>query len=139
MCLPSGEKLTPSSASGVLVSCLTLNWLARCEIGMIGVVGFQKINVLVAAAVGEKDDLLAVGRPGEAVIVGGLSVSRLALPPLAPDQENLAVDDEGDVFLVVRQGELGGIRREGDDLVWVGLVVGVGPRWRACGSCRRGG
>ena len=39
---------------------------------MIGIVGLEQVDVFLAAAVGEEDDLLAVGRPGGAVIVGGM-------------------------------------------------------------------
>ena len=79
---------------------------------VLGVVVLQQVDVLVAVAVGDEDDLLAVGRPGDAVVVGRvLGQPRRPCRPAIGMQEDLAVDDEGDVLLVRRQGVLGGALR----------------------------
>ena len=48
---------------------------------------------------------LAVGRPGEAVVVGGVVGQPRGLAARDRHQEQFAVDDEGDVAFVGEQGD----------------------------------
>ena len=71
------------------------------ELGMLRIVGFEQIEILVAVAVGDEDDLRAVRRPGDVVIVGG-TVGHLHDLGVRADvhAEQLAVDGEGHELLV---------------------------------------
>src|SRR5438270_13430000 len=81
----------------------------------------------MAGAVGGEDELLAVGRPGNAVVVGRVVGQPGGLAAGGDGgQEQLAVDHEGDVPLVGGQGVLGGPAGIGDGALGVALVVGVG-------------
>src|SRR5439155_13396732 len=96
------------------------------QVGVLGVVGLQRVDVLVAAAVGGEQELLAVRRPGHAVVEGG----RVGQPPglaaaVGGHQPDRAVYDEGDVPLVGGQAILGAAGGEGVRLLGVALVVGV--------------
>ena len=139
--LPSGEKLTPISASGVSVSCLTLKLVGLDQLGMLGVVGLQQVEVLVAVAVGDEEDLLAVGRPGDAVVVGrvigqprGLAAVRSACRNSSPWTTKATCFSSGD-----RANSVAPLVKVVDPL-GVGLVVGVdldGQLARACRPCVR--
>src|SRR5262249_8953323 len=106
------------------------------ETRMLRVVGLKEIEVLVAIAIGDEDDLRGVRRPGDTVVVGR-AVGQTANVGLRADRhhEQFAVDGEGDVALVPREGVLGGTAGEGNGPLGVGLVVSIGLD----GQAARGG
>src|SRR5262249_2305640 len=104
---------------------LDLELVRLDQFGVFRVVRLEQVEVFVAAAVGDKNDLLRVGRPGDAVVVGCPFREPPGLAAAGGHQEQLTVDGEGDVLFIVRQGKLGGAAGEGDSALDVGLVVGV--------------
>jgi len=79
---------------------------------VIRVIGFQKVDVLLAVAVGQEHDLATVRRPGDGMIVG-VVMSRhmgepLGLAAAARHQEDLPVHHQSDQFFIVGQGIFGG-------------------------------
>src|SRR5262249_44108840 len=96
------------------------------ELGVVGVVALQQVQVLVAAAVGDEDHLRRVGGPGDAVVVGRVVGQAGGVAGAAHrQQEDVAVDHEGDVLLVLGEGELGDALGERLQRLGVDLVVGV--------------